>query len=335
MRRLAPALLVLAGSVLVVAGCGPGERPGGDAGSAASGEEDAGERWTWTEAEIRERMARITAGPDLNPREWPGGARVAVLLSFDVDDGTVHLEGDPPSPRALSRGEYGPRRGLGRVLDLLDRHDIPASFFVPAVSLMLYPEIADAVGRSGRHEVGVHGWIHERNTELSAERERELTRRAVEYLTRATGERPVGYRAPSWDFSPHTLDILRDLGFLYDSSLMADDRPYRLVQEGDTTAVVELPVSWILDDWPHMNPMSDRYAPPRQVLEVWKDEFDRALAEGTLFVLTMHPQVIGRRSRIVVLEELIDHMLDTAGRERVWFATHRQAAEYVREAAGP
>ena len=163
----------------------------------------------------------------------------------------------------MSQGEYGARVGLQRVVDLMDRHEIPASFFIPAVSLVLRPEMVDVIQASGRHEFAVHGWIHELNTALDAETERALVIRATNYLEQATGSRPVGYRAPSWNFSPNTLDIIRGLGFLYDSSLMADDRPYEIMQNGEPTGLVELPVEWILDDAPLMNPRGNSYTAPR------------------------------------------------------------------------
>ena len=282
--------------------------------------------------EIRAVANRVRAGRSLQPDSWPNGARVAVLLSFDVDNDTIAVaRSAEPSIGAMSQGEYGARVGLRRVVDLLDRHEIPASFFIPAVSLVLRPDMVGVIQASGRHEFGVHGWIHELNSALDAETERELVIRAVDYLEQATGSRPVGYRAPSWDFSPNTLDIIRELGFLYDSSLMADDRPYELLQNGEPTGVVELPVEWILDDAPLMNPRGDRYTPPRDLLQVYIDEFDKAYEEGTMFLLTMHPHVIGHRSRMVILEALIDHIL---ARGDVWFATHEQAARYVKDRAG-
>ncbi len=199
------------------------------------------------------------------------------------------------------------------------------------MSLKLNPEQHEVIARSGRHEFAVHGWIHELNSMLEADEERALLERAVDYLTEVTGERPLGYRAPSWNFSPNTLDIIRELGFLYDSSLMADDRPYEINANGQPTGMIELPVEWILDDAPVLNPRGDRYTNPRQILQVWKDEFDVAYEEGTMFLLTMHPHYIGHRSRIVVLEELIEYI---AGHEGVWWATHLDAARYVKEQAG-
>jgi peptidoglycan/xylan/chitin deacetylase (PgdA/CDA1 family) len=257
---------------------------------------------------------------------------VAVLLSFDVDNETVALRFGEPTAGSLSQGQYGARQGLGRVLRLLDAQQIPASFFIPSVSLALTPDMAAQIKRSGRHEFAVHGWIHELNTTLPDSIERRLLARAVQELTALTGSKPTGYRAPSWNFSANTLSILRDMGFRYESSLMADDDPYELLQQGAPTGLVELPVEWILDDAPLFNPQGERYSAPRDVAQVWIDEFDKAYEERGMFVLTMHPHISGHRSRIVALEKLIAH-IKTKTRGTVWFATHGDAAEYVRKAA--
>jgi len=287
--------------------------------------------WEWSNDTIAQVVNAVRAGRSLQPKEWPGGARVAVLLSFDVDNETLALRTGDPSIGALSQGEYGARVALGRVLGLLDRHRIPASFFIPAVSLQLHPEMATQIKQSGRHEFGVHGWIHETNTVVPGPVERDLVKRAVEYLTQVTGTRPVGYRAPSWNFSPNTLSIIRELGFLYESSMMSDDRPYELLQNGQPTGIVELPVEWILDDAPLFNVQGANYASPREVAQVWIDEFDKAWDEATMFLLTMHPHIIGHRSRIVALELLIAHM---QAKGKVWYATHRAAVEYVKQESG-
>ena len=255
-----------------------------------------------------------------------------MLLSFDVDNETVTIRYGETSVGALSMGQYGARVGLGRIVALLDARRIPASFFIPSVSLALHPEMGPLIARSGRHEFAVHGWVHEMNATLPDSVERALLRRAVDDLTRMTGQRPVGYRAPSWNFSPNTLSILRDMGFRYESSLMADERPYELNQQGVPTGIVEIPVEWILDDAPLFDPRGERYSPPREVAQVWMDEFDRAYAEGTMFTLTLHPHISGHRSRIVALELLLDHIKAKAG-DDAWYATHAAAAEYVRREA--
>jgi peptidoglycan-N-acetylglucosamine deacetylase len=291
--------------------------------------------WTLTEEAIRTIVGRARAGRDLTPKAWPAGARVAVGLSFDFDNETGSLRDGRDSPGLLSQGEYGARAGLPRVLDLLDRHQIPASFFVPAVSALLYPDGMKAIVKSGRHEVGLHGWIHERNSQLDEATERELMKRASDTLTRITGKRPVGIRTPSWDYSPHTLKLTRELGLIYDSSLMADDRPYEVLADGKPTGLVELPVEWILDDYPYWG--MDRNSTlrptlnPDEVLAIWKAEFDVAYAERSMFILTMHPHYIGHRARMSMLDTLVTYMKSKPG---VWFATHEQIARYAKEQAG-
>jgi peptidoglycan/xylan/chitin deacetylase (PgdA/CDA1 family) len=234
----------------------------------------------------------------------------------------------------MSQGEYGARAGLPRVLDLLARHRVPATFFVPAVSAQLHePGMKRIV--AGGHEVGLHGFIHERNSLLDAATERDLMKRSQDILTRLVGRPAVGMRTPSWDYSPHTIAIAREMGLLYDSSLMADDRPYEVVAAGQPTGIVELPVEWILDDAPYFT--MDRFAGIRptmnqeEVLAIWKGEFDAAQREGGLFILTMHPHVIGHRARIDMLDRLVAHMKSQPG---VWFATHEQIARHVRAQAG-
>ena len=288
--------------------------------------------WQWTMDSVMKVVNTVRAGRSLQPAKWPNGARAAVLLSFDVDNETIALRFGEANAGSLSMGQYGSRQGLGRVVKLLDRHRIPASFFIPSVSLQIAPEMAATIKQSGRHEFGVHGWIHELNTTLPDSAERALLTKAIAELTRLTGTKPTGYRAPSWNFSPNTLSILRDLGFRYESSLMADERAYELLQDGQPTGLVELPVEWILDDAPLFDPRGERYSPPREVARVWMDEFDKAYEEGTMLVLTMHPHIVGHRSRIVALEMLIAH-IQSKGAGRVWWATHGEVAEYVRKEA--
>lgn len=231
----------------------------------------------------------------------------------------------------LSQGQFGARVGLGRVVDILDKHEVPASFYIPGVSLELAPEQAELMTRSGRHEIGVHGWIHELPSSIEPEQEREMYTRAIKSLTEKTGYAPVGFRSPSWDFSRDTLNIIRGLGFYYDSSLMADDRPYELVANGKPTGMVELPVSWIMDDAVYLSTGAHSSLSPRDFYTMLKDDFDRAYEEKTMFLLTMHPPIIGQRSSIWILEELIEYIKT---KPDVWFATHRSAAEYVAQEAG-
>lgn len=288
--------------------------------------------WHWDLAEIDATVNRIRAGRDLTPQQWPDGARVAVALSFDMDAETGFLRSGQTSPQPLSRGQYGPRVAVPRILDLCERHSIPVTFFIPAVAGHLHPETIDAILASPlKHEIGLHGWVHEPISELSPREERALTLRAIQFWTRRLGHTPAGIRTPSWDFTPETLSIIRDQHFLYDSSLMGDDRPYEIVAEGNPTGLVELPVEWILDDYGYYGFDSASHAQGRigdaEVYEIYKAEFDKAYDEGTLFLLTMHPFVSGHRSRIAALERLIVYMKSKPG---VWFATHEHVARVAK-----
>jgi peptidoglycan/xylan/chitin deacetylase (PgdA/CDA1 family) len=256
---------------------------------------------------------------------------VAVAISFDIDNEL--LSRNNPLPVPLSQGEYGATTALPRILAMLDRMQIPASFYIPAVSAMLHPEMIPAIMKSNRHEIGVHGWIHESLPAIgdAAQEERLLTQ-AIDYLTKATGKRPVGYRAPSWAFSSHTLDQIRKAGFLYDSSMMAMDEPYEIVQHGKPTGLIELPIEWILDDFPYYSGNASGSLPsPEAVFQIYRDEFEVAYQERTMLILTTHPHVIGHRSRAMHLEKLITYMKSKPG---VWFATLEQIANAVKASSG-
>jgi peptidoglycan/xylan/chitin deacetylase (PgdA/CDA1 family) len=287
--------------------------------------------WEWSQDSINKVVNAVRAGRSLQPKGWPNGAKVAVLFSFDVDNETVSLRYGEPTIGGLSQNEYGARVGLPRIVRLFDKYQIPVSYFIPAVSSIIHPEQTDLIRKSGRNEIAIHGYIHELNSQLPYDTEKALLVKAVDYWTKILGARPVGYRAPSWNFSPNTLRILREMGFTYESSMMSDESPYELLENGQPTGIVELPVEWILDDAPLYDPRGANYASPREVAQVWMDEFDKAWEEGTVFLLTMHPHISGHRSRVVALEMLIKHMQEKGG---VWFATHRATVEYVKSQAG-
>ncbi|MBM3525045.1 MAG: polysaccharide deacetylase, partial [Alphaproteobacteria bacterium] len=175
------------------------------------------EPWKWAEPVWRGIVDKVRAGRSLKPASWPGGARCAVALSFDSDHETGTLREGQTSPGRLSQGQFGNRQGVPRIRRLLDKHGIKASFFVPAVVALLYPDEQRSNVDAG-HEVGIHGWIHELNSQLPYDAERDLMLRAADVLERTSGKRPVGIRTPSWDFSPNTLAICREMGLLYDSS---------------------------------------------------------------------------------------------------------------------
>ncbi|MGY9046429.1 polysaccharide deacetylase [Puniceibacterium antarcticum] len=287
----------------------------------------------WDESTWRTRVEQVRAGRNLLPQSWPNGARCAVALSFDSDHETNELRDGATSLARLSWGEYGARRGIPRIRHVLDKHSAKASFFVPAVSALLHPEEQRMLADEG-HEIGLHGWIHERNTQVPPAVERDLMLRASDMLERLTGIRPVGMRTPSWDYSDATLSIAREMDLLYDSSLFSDDDPYEILDRGQPTGIVELPVEWIRDDAVYF--MMNRhgaqrpYTPPEAVLDIFRREFDGARDEGGLFLLTMHPHVTGYRSRIFILDELLSHIRATGD---AWIATHAEIAQYCADQA--
>lgn len=291
--------------------------------------EPALEPWQWPDEHWQRLINQVRAGRALRPAAWPGGARCAVALSFDSDHETNELRDGGKSIGRLAWGQYGNRVGVPRIAALLDRHGVKATFYVPAVAALTHPDEQRALVAAG-HEIGIHGWIHELNSVLPYEAERDLMMRAAETLETVTGIRPVGLRTPSWDFSPNTLRIEAEMGLLYDSSLMADEDCYELVLDGTPTGIVELPVEWVRDDAVYfmMNRFAAHrpYTPPADVFDIFRREFDAAYEEGGIFQLTCHPHIIGYRSRIWIIDELIRHAKSKPG---VWFGTHAEVAAWA------
>ena len=285
----------------------------------------------WTEEQLLKAVAPVRAGRKLTPKTWPNNSRVAVCLSFDNDNESWLLAAGNTSPTTLSTADFGAQTGLPRILALLDKYRISSTFFIPAVSALLHPEMIPAIMKSGRHEIGVHGWIHEfpPATGSAAEEER-LLNLAIDYLTKATGKRPVGYRAPSWAFSENTLGLIRKANFFYDSSLGAMDEPYEIMSNGEPTGMVELAIDWTLTETPYLG-SSGTMPSPEALFKLYRDEFDGAYDLGTTFMLTLHPHVIGHRAPMKHLERLVVYMKSKPG---VWFATCEQIARYVAKEAG-
>jgi peptidoglycan/xylan/chitin deacetylase (PgdA/CDA1 family) len=252
-----------------------------------------------------------------------------VCLAFDFDAVSVwlHAFDATESPTKLSRGEYGANVAVPRLLDLLDRVDVPATFFTPGHTIDSFPEVVGDVLDRG-HDVQHHGWSHTHPGDFdSAEAECADIERGIESIRDLTGERPTGYRSPAWDHSPHTLDIIRDLGFEWDSSQMGHDfQPYYLrdtptpdpdapYRPGEETDILEIPVSWGRDDWPPFQfvagSASQGGAPDeKQVFDMWREQFDWMydhVPDG-VFSLTLHPQVVGQPPRPRYLEELVRHV---------------------------
>jgi peptidoglycan-N-acetylglucosamine deacetylase len=292
------------------------------------------EPWQWPEEHWRGLLNQVRAGRSLRPKIWPQGARCAVALSFDSDHETNELRDGGKSIGRMSWGQYGSRVGVPRIAALLKAHDIRASFFVPAVTALIYPDEQRALVADG-HEIGIHGWIHELNSGLPRDAERDLMLRCADTLEEITRIRPVGLRTPSWDFSPFTLALEKELGIEYDSSLMADEDCYELLLHGEPTGIVEMPVEWVRDDAVYfmMNRFQSLrpYTAPSDVFEIFRREFDAAHAAGGIFQLTCHPHIIGYRSRIWILEELIRYAKDKGA---VWFGTHAEVVAWAKQHGG-
>lgn len=256
--------------------------------------------------------------------------RLTVALTFDHDSLSDGIRrGD--SPVKLSHAEFGHRVGVPRILELLERERISATWFVPGATMDLYPDDTAAI-LDGGHELATHGWFHEDFSELARDAQREILDRSIEAVRRATGQPPKGFRAPYWALGRETLEEVEDAGFVYDSSLQADDyRIYRVrrgdhhsTTEGSTFGpegrLLEVPGYWAMDDWPFFEPGDDGrdgLAAPSRVLEIWLGEVRYAYehAPGGLVTITMHPECIGRGHRMAMLEELIAAVRALAGVE--------------------
>lgn len=268
------------------------------------------------------------------------GKNVSVCLSFDFDAMSVWLTTmRSRSLSTVSRGEFG-KVGTERLLDVLRRHQVLSSWFIPGHTIDTFPELVKHVADTG-HEIGHHGYCHENPASVAPDEERRILERGLSCIRRVTGKTPVGYRSPAADLSPQSVSLLTEFGFLYDSSMMANDfTPYycRVGDEmrtdgpyifGKEVDLVELPLDWSLDDWPyfglHWPAHHVGLRTPEEVERIWRADFDflyQRMGEG-VYILTMHPQVIGRGHRILMLEQLIDYM---KGYEGVKFKTMSEVA---------
>jgi peptidoglycan/xylan/chitin deacetylase (PgdA/CDA1 family) len=280
----------------------------------------------FNEEQIRAAVP-VRVGRKLLTHGWPGGAKVAVTLAFEIDAEASSSAPNDLLPVPLSAREFGVIKGLPRVLDVLDRHNVPATFFFSAVNATLHPDAVELVTRRKRHEIALSGWANENIVELNDEaKERQFLDDSLAALTNVVGKRPVGWRSPSWTFSRHTLGLIQKAGFLYDSTLMGRDEPYEINAHGQPTGVIELPLNAILNDEPYFT-TSRSFPAPELIFKVYQDEFDVAYREGTMLMLTLHPYVSGHRSRILYLDNLLTYIKSKPG---VWFATAEQVARHLK-----
>lgn len=278
------------------------------------------------------RKLQAFPGPDPMVAPWPDGIRCACLLTFDFDAEVSWVHRGTTDPVAISMGKFGPKVGVPSLLNLLDMFEIKTTFFVPGWVAETYPgSVEDIVGRG--HEVGHHGYLHEPGGSFgSADEEEEKIVQAIEVLERIAGSRPVGYRAPFWEFSPHTAAILERHGFQYTSDLMDSLVPeYHVIGER-TSDMLNLPVHWVLDDLAHFFyhvSVRKTILTGKQVLEHYKEDFDGIRAYGGLFTLTMHPEATGRPSRVLMLKDLVEYI---RSHDDVWIASPREIVDYWRSA---
>ncbi len=267
------------------------------------------------------------------PLALPPGKRLAVSIGADFDAhclwmGTFGVA----TPTYLSRGEFGAEVGVPRLLELFARHDIRTTWCTPSHTLQTFPEQCAAIVDAG-HEIAAHGCYHEQVPKLDPAEERRLLTLQIAEHERLTGRRPTGYRSPAWDFSDATLGLLEEFGFVWDSSLMGRDfqpyhpRPVINVDRergntfGDPSPILEIPVSWFLDDFPalELQPRGGVMGSTETLYQRWKDHFDFAherVPDG-VFTLTVHPQTIGRAHAFLMLERFVDYAV---GHDDVWFA---------------
>ena len=259
---------------------------------------------------------------------WRNGARCAAAFTFDFDAETVWIGDDPENasrPGVLSMGTYGAKVAVPLILDLLARHNVPATFFVPGQVAERYPGRVEAIVAAG-HELAVHGYTHTSPAKLSRDEEESELVRARAILA-GFGADIEGYRSPSWDFSAHTIPLLVEHGFRYSSNFMDDIRPYVHAE----TEIVELPVQWILDDAAHwwFGPAEwvKKISTTAEVHAIWKEEFLGIRELGGSCIFTMHPQIVGRPSRLAFLDAFVGFV---ASHDDVWVARCAEIAACAR-----
>jgi peptidoglycan/xylan/chitin deacetylase (PgdA/CDA1 family) len=260
---------------------------------------------------------------------WPDGKQSALLLTYDMDADSSWISRGLDEPVARSMGQFEVNVGTACILEFMKWFGLKTTFFTPGWIAEQYPKMVEAVAKDG-HEIGFHGYLHEPPTNLKEDEEIEIVRRGCAAIENVVGKRPVGYRSPIWQFSPNSIRILRDAGFKYTSDFMHTLLPSWNEVGGMPIDMINLPVSWVLDDAVYFQfhiTVRTTMRRPAEVLEMYKEEFRAIHACGGLFVLTMHPQLSGRPSRVLMLKEFMDYV---KGFENVWMPKPIDVVEYWR-----
>ena len=263
---------------------------------------------------------------------WPDNKRIAVMMAFDLDAETMwttHGDGSTAHMTNLSRGAYGPKQGVPRILDMLDSHQVKATFFIPGVVAEHYPEVVKEIARRG-HDIGFHGYLHEESTKTTYEQEDATMHRSEKIIYDLTGQKIAGHRAPGGVIHDYSLRLFLEHGYIYSSNWRDSDGPFLHQIDGKTVPLVELPKDSIFDDTAYdfyTDAAPERYGlkSPDEMFEIWKEEFDSLAAEGRMINFVLHPQFVGRASRVQMLSRLIGYMKSHGA----WLDTNHAVASWV------
>ena len=263
---------------------------------------------------------------------WPDNKRIAVMMAFDLDAETMwttHGDGSTAHMTNLSRGAYGPKQGVPRILDMLDSHQVKATFFIPGVVAEHYPEVVREIARRG-HDIGFHGYLHEESTKTTYEQEDATMHRSEKIIYDLTVQKIAGHRAPGGVIHDYSLRLFLEHGYIYSSNWRDSDGPFLHQIDGKTVPLVELPKDSFFDDTAYdfyTDAAPERYGlkSPDEMFEIWKEEFDSLAVEGRMINFVLHPQFVGRASRVQMLSRLIGYMKSHGA----WLDTNRAVASWV------
>jgi peptidoglycan-N-acetylglucosamine deacetylase len=263
---------------------------------------------------------------------WPKNKKCAVMFSFDLDGETLWTSRNLDNwnrPGNLAQGAYGPRVAMPKILDVLEKHHIKSTFFTPGWIIEQYPEICRKIVSAG-HEIGYHGYLHEYDQTAGYEKEKEIMDRCMDIFDRILEVRPCGLRSPLYEMTDSSIRLMNEYKFLYSSTFMDDDYPYFWNTRNRSSNVVELPTQWLWEDASYFfftlsDPVRRGISSCKQVLDIWIEEFDAIYENGAFLNLVFHPQIMGRFSRIKLIDDLLDYMKSKPG---TWIATGAEIAQY-------